>query len=87
MEYDSVLDQQSISGKNVSLILRVWKPGYLYEIQSHMRILYHTYIGRHSKLQQPQCPYNGQVGHVYHATLIHMPMHLHMGISIHVVHH
>ena len=24
MEYDSVLDQQSISGKNVSLILCVW---------------------------------------------------------------
>ena len=29
MEYDSVLDQQSISGKNVSLILCVWKPGYM----------------------------------------------------------
>ena len=29
MEYDSVLDQQSISGINVSLILCVWKPGYM----------------------------------------------------------
>ena len=29
MEYDSVLDQQSISGKNVSLILCVWKPCYM----------------------------------------------------------
>ena len=29
MEYDSVLGQQSISGKNVSLILCVWKPCYV----------------------------------------------------------
>ena len=29
MEYDSVLDQLSISGKNVSLILCVWKLGYM----------------------------------------------------------
>ena len=30
MEYDSVyLDQQSISDKNVGLILYVWKPGYM----------------------------------------------------------
>ena len=29
MEYDSLLDQQSISGKNVSLILCVWKPDYM----------------------------------------------------------
>ena len=29
MEYDSVLHQQSISGKNASLILCVWKPGYM----------------------------------------------------------
>ena len=29
MKYDSVLDQQSISGKTVSLILCVWKPCYV----------------------------------------------------------
>ena len=29
MKYDSVLDQQSISGKIVSLILCVWKPCYM----------------------------------------------------------
>ena len=29
MKYDSVLDQQSISGKIVSLILCVWKPCYV----------------------------------------------------------
>ena len=29
MECDSVLGQQSISGKNVSLILCVWKPCYV----------------------------------------------------------
>ena len=29
MKYDSVLDQQSISGKIVSLILCVWKPGFV----------------------------------------------------------
>ena len=29
MKYDSVLDQQSISGKTVSLILCVWKPGFV----------------------------------------------------------
>ena len=29
VEYDSVLGQQSISGKNVSLILCVWKPCYV----------------------------------------------------------
>ena len=29
MEYGSVLDQQSISGENLSLILCVWKPGYM----------------------------------------------------------
>ena len=29
VEYDSVLDQQSISGKTVSLILCVWKPCYM----------------------------------------------------------
>ena len=29
MEYDTVLGQQSISGKNISLILCVWKPCYV----------------------------------------------------------
>ena len=29
MKYDSVLDQQSITGKIVSLILCVWKPCYM----------------------------------------------------------
>ena len=29
MKYDSVLDQQTISGKIVSLILCVWKPCYV----------------------------------------------------------
>ena len=29
MKYDSALDQQSISGKIVSLILCVWKPCYV----------------------------------------------------------
>jgi len=29
VEYNSELDQQSISGENVSLILCVWKPGYM----------------------------------------------------------
>ena len=29
MKHDSVLDQQFFSGKNVSLILCVWKPGYM----------------------------------------------------------
>ena len=29
MKYESVLDQQSISGKIVSLILCVWKPCYV----------------------------------------------------------
>ena len=36
MEYDSVLDQQSISGKSVSLILCV-EAG-LYEIRSHIHL-------------------------------------------------
>ena len=29
MEYDSVLGKQSISGKNISLILCAWKPCYV----------------------------------------------------------
>ena len=43
VEYDSVLDQQSISGKNVSLILCVWKPGYMKS--GHIcRNQFHTYV-------------------------------------------
>ena len=36
MEYDSVLGQQSISGKNVSLILCVWKPCYVKSGHNHL---------------------------------------------------
>ena len=38
MKYDSVLDQQSISGKIVSLILYVWKPCYVKS--GHICIVY-----------------------------------------------
>ena len=43
MKYDSVLDQQSISGKIVSLILCVWKPCYVKS--GHILYIYtHTHI-------------------------------------------
>ena len=42
MKYDSVLDQQSISGKIVSLILCVWKPCY---VKSGHIYLQHFYFG------------------------------------------
>ena len=47
MKYDSVLDQQSISGKIVSLILCVWKPcyvksGHIYS-QVHYVLLFKVY--------------------------------------------
>ena len=35
LEYDSVLSQQSISGKIVSLVLCVWKLGF-FQTKSHM---------------------------------------------------
>ena len=38
MEYDSVLDQQSISGKNVSLILYTCVEAWLYEIRSQLQV-------------------------------------------------
>ena len=41
MKYDSVLDQQSISGKIVSLILCVWKPCYMKS--GHIYII-NTYV-------------------------------------------
>ena len=44
MKYDSVLNQQSISGKIVSLILCVWKPCYM---KSGHKC--HVYIARHSR--------------------------------------
>ena len=40
MKYDSVLDQQSISGEIVSLILCVWKPCYM----KSGHILSYTYV-------------------------------------------
>ena len=48
MKYDSVLDQQSISGKIVSLILCVWKPCYVKS--GH---IYTTYPGLETETRDP----------------------------------
>ena len=44
MECDSVLGQQSISGKNVSLILCVWKPCYVKSGHNYRIIVYKTTV-------------------------------------------
>ena len=44
MEYDSVLGQQSISGKNVSLILCVWKPCYVKSGQLKISVIFFKLI-------------------------------------------
>ena len=49
MKYDSVLDQQSISGKIVSLILCVWKPCYMKSGHKYFSL----YIQSNQK--QPSC--------------------------------
>ena len=43
MKYDSVLDQQSISGKIVSLILCVWKPCHM-KSGHKFRIYYMSFL-------------------------------------------
>ena len=44
MKYDSVLDQQSISGKIVSLVLCVWKPCYVKSGHIYTYAMIHLHI-------------------------------------------
>ena len=50
MEYDSVLGYQSISGKNVSLILCVWKPCYVKS--GHICVCPHVSVSKSSKSEE-----------------------------------
>ena len=74
MKYDSVLDQQSISGKIISLILCVWKPCYVKSGHIYswlMQIGYFIYTNIPALFIELNCHYNKMCICAYHTHTSH----------------